>query len=67
MIRVFMVAALLAVIIPFGLFTRSVVAGFSQRGIDFASGVVVGLVLCYAFWLWDERIRQREGSRSRSD
>lgn len=59
MIRIAMTVALLAIILPFGAFVRSVVSGLSSYHLDLAVAALVGFCLCYALWRWDERIRQR--------
>lgn len=64
--RLIQLALLLAVIIPFGWAVSVGVKGLGQRGLDFGSGVVIGMIVCYAFWLWDDRVRQR-GDESRRD
>lgn len=63
MIRIVQIALLIAIVIPFGMLVRYGVEGLGQRGLDFGSGIVVGIVICYAFWMWDNRTRQGAGNR----
>ncbi len=67
MTRLIQIALLLAIIIPFGMAVRWGVEGLGQRGLDFGTGIVVGIMICYALWMWSDRIRQREGGERRGD
>lgn len=67
MIRLIQIALLLAVIIPFGMAVRWGVEGLGQRGLDFGTGIGVGMMICYALWMWSDRIRQRDGVGRRGD
>ncbi len=66
MIRFVQIALLVAIVVPFAWMVKAGVAELSPRWLDFASGIPVGIAICYAFWRWDDRIRQRSGN-SRSD
>jgi len=67
LIRIVQIALLLAVMIPLGMAIRWGVTGLPERGKDIGFGVVIGIAICYAFWMWDNRIRQREGADRRGD
>ena len=67
MIRLVQVALLLAIVIPFGMAVRAFHAGIGDSGRDIWTGIVIGFLICYALWKWDERIRQREGADRRGD
>ena len=58
-IRIVQIALLIAIIIPFGVAVRWGVERLGQRGLDFGSGIVLGLRIGYALWRWDERIKER--------
>jgi ribose/xylose/arabinose/galactoside ABC-type transport system permease subunit len=59
MVRRFIQAALLfAVMIPVLMATKSMVAALDQRGLDLSTGVVIGMVLMFCLWQWDERLRR---------
>ena len=58
--RLVQIALLLAIVIPFGMAVRWGVGNLGQRGLDFGSGIVVGLVIAYALWRWDDRIKERQ-------
>lgn len=65
MIRVVQIALLLAIVIPFGMAVRAGVHSLSDYWKDMAFAGLVGFILCFALWRWDERIRQREGGDRR--
>jgi ribose/xylose/arabinose/galactoside ABC-type transport system permease subunit len=59
MIKRFIQTALLfAIMIPFLIATKSMVALLDQRGLDISSGIVIGMVLMFCLWQWDERLRR---------
>jgi hypothetical protein len=58
-IRFFQIALLLAIIVPFSWAVKSGVMSLSKYHLDLATAALVGFILCYALWRWDERIRQR--------
>lgn len=64
-----MVAALLAVIVPFGLWVRSFQQSLGQSGNDIWLGIVIGFVFCYGLWRWNDKIQERakEGKRTFGD
>lgn len=64
MIRFVQIALLIAVVVPFAWLVKSGHGMMSEEMKWFASGIPVGIAICYAFWMWDNR--QREGS-NRSD
>jgi len=68
-IRVFMVVALLAVIVPFGLAVRGFQQSLGPSGNAVWLGIVIGFVLCFALWKWDEKIKERaaQGKRTFGD
>lgn len=53
-------ALLLAIVIPFGMAVKWGVGNLDQRGLDFGSGIVVGLLLGLALWRWEDRIKERQ-------
>lgn len=65
MIRVVQIALLFAIIIPFGMAVRAGVHSLSDYWRDMAFAGLVGFMLCFALWRWDERIRQRAGDVKR--
>ena len=56
--RLLQTALLFAVMIPFWLATKSMVATLGQRGLDISTGIIIGLVLMFCLWRWDERLRR---------
>lgn len=66
MIRWVQIALLLAVMIPFAWVVKSGVRGLSDYWLDLGVAALIGFLLCFMLWRWDERIRQRSGN-SRSD
>lgn len=67
MTRLIQIALLLAIIIPFGMAVRAFHDGLPDSGRDVWTGIVIGFLLCYALWRWDERTRQRDGADRRGD
>jgi ribose/xylose/arabinose/galactoside ABC-type transport system permease subunit len=59
MVRRFIQAALLfAVMVPILMLTKGMVATLDQRGLDISSGIVIGMVLMFCLWQWDNRLRR---------
>lgn len=61
MIRVVMIVLLFAVMMPVAWLIKSTHEGLSDYGRDLWFAGVVGFVICYGLWHWDEKIRQRGG------
>lgn len=59
MIRIVQTALLLAIVIPFGIAVRWADGQLPQRVQDVLTGVPIGMAICYALWMWDNRIKQR--------
>lgn len=64
MIRLVQIALLIAVMAPIAWAIKSGHAMLPDEAKWFVGGIPVGIAICYAFWMWDNRIRQREGGRS---
>jgi hypothetical protein len=56
--RLVQIALLFAIMIPFWLATKSMVATLGQRGLDVSTGVILGMVLMFCLWQWDNRLRR---------
>jgi len=67
MIRFVQIALLLAVMIPLGMAVNWGHGLLPNEAKWFLGGVPLGIGICYAFWMWDNRIRQREGAGRRGD
>jgi hypothetical protein len=61
------VAIFFAIMIPFAMGVKWAVAFLDQRGLDIATGIIVGLVIGLCLWQWDERLRRRAGARPEAD
>lgn len=61
MIRIVQIALLIAAVITLGMALKALHAGISDSGRDIWTGIVIGFLICYALWRWDDRIRQRDG------
>ena len=57
-IRIFALALFVVVIGAWSYGVRLFVASLSDNGVIFGSGVCVGIAICYAFWMWDDRIQR---------
>lgn len=67
--RIIQFALLLAIIIPFGWMVRWGVNRLPEAAVWFGAGIPVGIAICYALWMWDNRIKERQsrGEFSRWD
>ena len=57
--RVAQVGLLFAVVIPFAIMVRWADGQLPQRIQDVLTGVPLGIAICYGFWRWDARIKER--------
>jgi hypothetical protein len=67
--RLTQIALLIAIIVPFGLAVRAFQQSLGQSGNDIWLGVVIGFVLCFCLWKWDDKIKERaaQGKRTFGD
>lgn len=60
MSRLIYIALLLAIIIPFGMAVRWGVDQMPEAGGWFGLGLLMGILITYALWMWDNRIKERQ-------
>jgi hypothetical protein len=56
--RVVQAALLFAVMVPFLMATKYAVALLDQRGLDVSTGIIIGMILMFCLWQWDNRLRR---------
>jgi hypothetical protein len=53
--------------IPFAMGVKWSVGFLDQRGLDIATGIIIGMAISLALQSWDERLRRRAGTRTETD
>jgi putative effector of murein hydrolase LrgA (UPF0299 family) len=66
-IRVVQLALFFAIMIPFAMGVKWSVGFLDQRGLDIATGIIIGMAISLALQSWDERLRRRAGTRTETD
>jgi hypothetical protein len=66
-IRVVQLALFFAIMIPFAMGVKWSVGFLDQHELDIATGIIIGMAISLALQSWDERLRRRAGTRTKTD